>query len=436
MIHHSIGRIAAAMTLGLLLGLVALELVGAGLFYVKNHQLVYANAVPPAAALPAGEKSYKQRLHPYFGFTGPYSETYEPSFGAIYTNSLGFLQREPLVLPVPRRAGDFVVAVFGGSVASNLVIAPQGGLQLRPALQKLPALERKRVVVIDMAQGSGKQPQQLMELAFLLALGQSFDLAVDVDGFNELALGLESYRAGIAPILPASSIMGGLAQEVLPATSGSVEYYEIAYEVSAAKRSAARHAAAAQTARSGIQFLMQRALLALDQRTLQKVLPRYNDALSGAGDRRTREHVLGLDMPVDRSNPEAVRELYHVWMRSSRQMEMIARANGIGYLQIVQPNQYYSKKVFSPQESEIALSLPSDHPHRVAVAEGYRMLESQMAAQAEPWLISAIRLFDAVRDDTYVDNCCHYNERGETMFAEFVAARVADWLAARATDRR
>jgi hypothetical protein len=229
--------------------------------------------------------------------------------------------------------------------------------------------------------------------------------------------------------------MGGLAQEVLPAASGGVEYYEIAYEVSAAKRSAARHAAAAQTARSGIRFLMQRALLALDQRTLQKYLPRYNDALSGAGDRGTREQMLGLDMPVDRSNPEAVRELYDVWMRSSRQMETIARANGIGYLQIVQPNQYYSKKAFSPQESEIALSLPSDHPHRVAVAEGYRMLESQMAAQAEPWLISAIRLFDTVRDDTYVDDCCHYNERGETMFAEFVAARVADWLAARATDR-
>ena len=57
------------------------------------------------------------------------------------------------------------------------------------ALARLPALRERRVVVVNMAQGSGKEPQQLLELAYLLALGQRLDLAIALDGFNELALG-------------------------------------------------------------------------------------------------------------------------------------------------------------------------------------------------------------------------------------------------------
>ena len=73
--------------------------------------------------------------------------------------------------------------------------------------------------------------------------------------------------------------------------------------------------------------------------------------------------------------------------------------------------------------------LSFEDAYRVALAEGYRMLEAQMQTRAQPGMISAISLFDAVREDVYNDNCCHFNARGETMFAEFLAARVGDWLA-------
>ena len=63
------------------------------------------------------------------------------------------------------------------------------------------------------------------------------------------------------------------------------------------------------------------------------------------------------------------------------------------------------------------------------------MLEAQMPALTEAGLFSAIRLFDDVRDEVYFDNCCHFNAKGETLFAEFVAARAGDWLAAKALGR-
>ena len=52
----------------------------------------------------------------------------------------------------------------------------------RQALQRLPQLAGKKVVVYNMAQGPGKQPQQLMELAYLIAAGQHIDLVLSLDG--------------------------------------------------------------------------------------------------------------------------------------------------------------------------------------------------------------------------------------------------------------
>ncbi len=283
-----------------------------------------------------------------------------------------------------------------------------------------------------MAQGSGKEPQQLIELAYLLALGQSLDLAIALDGFNELALGLENWQGGLDPILPAGLIIGGLAQEVLPATAASVEYYEIAFRVSEAKRDVERHEAGAHAARSGLGYLGHRALATLDRMTLSKYLERYNQAINASGDVLARRKMLGLDLPVDAARPDKVRALLDLWLRSSRQLRLLAAANGIGLLHIVQPNQYYANKAFTDHEKKIALSLPADHPFRVAVGEGYRMLEAEPRAE----MISAIHLYDDETADIYADNCCHVNARGETMLAEFVAARVADWLSAQTKIKR
>jgi len=418
----------AATALATLSFFLVVELGGAIYFFLQNRHVVYLNdAAPPAAAPAAAETEYKQRFHPYFGIAGPYSATFQTNVGVRYTNSLGFFQREPLTLPVARKDNDFIVGIFGGSVAANLVQTPRGGLSIDEALRNLPALRDRRVVVINMAQGSGKEPQQLIELAYLLALGQSLDLAIVVDGFNELALSLESWQNALDPILPSGLIIGALAQEMLPAGTANADYYEVAYRVSTAKRDLARHEAEAKAARTGTGYLVDRALAALDQMTLRKYLEQYNKAINSSGDLNARRRMLGLDMPVDLGTSDKVHALFELWMRSSRQFRFLAAANGIGVVHIVQPNQYYSQKAFTDNERKIALSRPADSPYRTAVAGGYPLLE----AEPHPELISAIKLYDAEGGDIYIDDCCHVNTRGETMLAEFVAARVAEWLAAR-----
>ena len=113
---------------------------------------------------------------------------------------LGFPRnRESLLEPRdPRRA---VIGVFGGSVAD--ILSEAGAASLRDALAAAPGLRGREIVVLSVAAPGYKQPQALMTLNYLLALGAHFDAVVNLDGVNDLALP-ESELAplGVAPFYP------------------------------------------------------------------------------------------------------------------------------------------------------------------------------------------------------------------------------------------
>src|SRR5438132_3368244 len=187
------------------------EIATAAFCFWREHRLPYravgVSAVEPATnAASIGDVGYRQRLHPYFGFTGPYSRRLSDRDDTS-TNSLGFAQHGAVSLPYVPRPHDVVIAVFGGSVAANLVLPPRGGANIARALEERPELSGKHAVVINMAQGAGKQPQQLIELSFLFALGQHIDVVLNLDGFNEFALGLGNVESGMHPVMPAGQLM-------------------------------------------------------------------------------------------------------------------------------------------------------------------------------------------------------------------------------------
>src|SRR6201989_3037709 len=147
----------------------AAEMFGTAVFLYRDGVLVYRNTRKVSDPEVAAATTYKPRWHPYFGYTGPYSLTNKTG-NANNTNSLGFVQRgegQELLVPFTPEPNDFVVFVFGSSIAAAVVSAPRGSPPLRDNLQKLAQLKGKNVVVYSMTQGPQKQPQQLMELAFL-----------------------------------------------------------------------------------------------------------------------------------------------------------------------------------------------------------------------------------------------------------------------------
>ena len=115
------------------------------------------------------------------------------------TNGLGFLQLQRRPIPFVPEPDDFVVFVFGGSVAARLATNSQEGTSLQQTLQSLPQLTGKNVVIYNVAQGPGKQPQQLMELGLLIAMGQHIDLVLNLDGTLEFVWACTIFSMGSIP---------------------------------------------------------------------------------------------------------------------------------------------------------------------------------------------------------------------------------------------
>jgi hypothetical protein len=105
-------------------------------------------------------------------------------------------------------------------------------------------------------------------------------------------------------------------------------------------------------------------------------------------------------------------------------MAALASESGARYLHVLQPNQYASERVFDATERRIALNPRS--PYARHAADGYPLLRARAASLRGAGIDfhDASGLFDAVPEPIYIDDCCHYNQRGYELLADFIAERV------------
>ncbi len=354
----------------------------------------------PSDQLRAGET-----IHPYLGFTKyPWTEAEGIGNAVQLEERLYFEPSEERV----------VIAVLGGSVAD---VVAGGGSGLAVELRKLDRFSGREIVVTSLAQGGFKQPQQLTALAYLLALGAHFDLVLNIDGFNEIALpATELVPRGVFPFYPR-----GWDQRMAPPGS---EARRIAAGLNLnrrRRRDLARRFSAWPWRSSHTAALVWHAL---DRRISQGIASgelmlletQSDDVTYGShGPRRSYD-----------SSAEMYQDLARFWLRASLQIHHLCRGQGIEYHHFLQPNQYLpgSKPVAAEQASGTWLA---DHPYRPAIEQGY------------PWLIRSGRqlknrgvAFDDLsaifveRDELlYVDSCCHLNFLGNTLLQRAITHRLA-----------
>ncbi len=91
---------------------------------------------------------------------------------------------------------------------------------------------------------------------------------------------------------------------------------------------------------------------------------------------------------------------------------------------MLQPNQYHSKKTFSPREQQIALG--PEHPYSRAVSRLYpRLVErSRELLEGGVAFLDATGVFDEVRVDVYSDSCCHYNDVGNRILVDLIVKEI------------
>ena len=384
---------------------------------------VVAAGPPPAPKTPRGpvvegrvERTPREMVpHPFMGFV--YNPESRRTLARQGRGALPLTEHGFFLLPDPPGEGEELsVAVFGGSVAAYFAV--DGREALARALGADPALRGKRVRLHSFALGGFKQPQMLEALAYVLALGQRFDVVVELDGFNDVALSFVTHKdMGLFPAYPRDwDSLVRLAPDVDQLRRmGRVDYWQ-EWRSAVAQRFAKRPWSLSVTA-------------GLVWKSVDRVLggelarARTDLAKTAAASYGYRERG-----PVRRyaSDEDLLADIVRTWGRSSLQMHRLCSAEGMRYHHFLQPNQYVpgSKPM---GEGERAVAYRTDKDYRLPVEKGYPLLQAEGARLAASGVDfhDLSRLYAGIAAPLYIDDCCHVNGQGNAMMGEAVGRVIA-----------
>jgi len=339
-------------------------------------------------------------LHPYIGFL-PFDRVLRGRGGVAAA----------VGVPTPAdRANQAVIAVVGGSFAFQF--AEEGLPHLMTRLREVPAFRGKTLVGLNAAVRGHKQPQQLMTVAYLLALGERVDVLINLDGFNEITLHpMENAPAHVSPEYPRrwhQRVQGVLSREGL-----RLMLERTALEIRRARL--ARTFSHAPWRFLGTANLL---YLALDRRMETQLADIDRRLLSV--EQHAGVPLVATGPPMEfKSEAEMLAHLVDLWRRSSRAIHGLAAGAGIRYYHFLQPNQYVpGAKPMGRDEQRDAFTPTA--PYRQLVENAYPRLRDAGRA-----LVTAgVRFHDLTTvfaehpEPLYIDTCCHVDTRGNLIVAD------------------
>ena len=357
-------------------------------------------AADPQRAVHAGSV-----VHPYLGFVDDRALGHVAGYPI---SPFGFLDERS-----PVRARDpatFIVGLVGGSVALQLGLYAEP--ELAAALQRSPSTAGRRVEFVRLCLGGYKQPQQLLAVSMVLALGGHFDLVINLDGFNEVALVGENVPLGVPAWFPR-----GWAR-LLDTVPNGAQLRRLGQLAVLREQRAARIDVA--------ESLWWSPLCQFAWRALDRSLQAQIGALVVAAERAPAGDGFAVRGPGTGGATVATAqaEMAALWRRSSIALHGLCKAHGIPYVHCLQPNQYVpGSKPIGAAEAAVAFA-PSDDGPRAAVVAGYPLLlqEAPALRTAGVPFHDLTGIFRDHPEPVYADNCCHFDRTGNQLLAEHVAA--------------
>jgi hypothetical protein len=382
-------------------------------FYYAHHGAFFYTAdreSPPAIVETKRGELSADVLHPYFG------PIHRPGVRP-QTNNVGFASRQtfPFIRTSDRQ---FLIGIFGGSVAQ--AFCDRGTRRLITALQRDSELASREIVPLCFSHEGYKQPQQLIVLAYFLSLGQHYDLVINIDGLNEVALGTRNHARGRDVSMPSPIHVDPLLNLIDEATLTPARVQALA-RITAYKERLNGLAERLRDSRiATVHFALDRYYVFTMNRyqaegAAYDALPSNPPASS----------VLLLPPPMKKRDSEAVvyEDIAAGWASASLLMRDMLAARGVRYLHVMQPNQYFTRRVFSDDEARVALN--AGQPFKLAVERGYPVLIRAAATlQTKEEFVDGTTVFDGEPAAVYEDDCCHYTDRGYELLAEMIASRV------------
>ncbi len=353
-------------------------------------------------------------MHPYLGRYTATKRTDPANFGSYA------IADTP---PLKYGADTISVVLLGGSVA--LQIGLEGKLvQALQAELATRGLRGRKVRLLVAAQSGGKQPVQLLAVLNLLMQGIRIDVAISLDGFNEINFGPSlNHRVKLNSTYPYSWFLlqrlrwGGFDPSVIGRRNALVaDEHRLLFRSS---RPFHHYSAL-------VGFVLTHQVNNLSG----QILAVQAKALASVGKWRPDE----LGPRVGLTPAQDVRASAAMWERTNRLVHGLARRHGFVFLPFLQPIQYApGGKPLSPEERETAYSPGGKYGRAWNVGHGYPLLRSAGARMARDGIrfVDASGLFRDERRTVYSDECCHFNQRGIDALVAFIARHTAQALADR-----
>ena len=295
-----------------------------GYYIFQNEFYSYSKLAQQRSSIASNDSSAFDTLpivaHPYLG------NIHNPDSGAkigdIGVTSFGFFDNS---FPLQKKSEDkLIIGVFGASVAWWY-----SALGYQQTFDELKTIyPNKKLEIIRLGIGGNKQPQQLMILNYLLSKGAQFDIVVNLDGFNEIAIPpTHNLSKGINPIYPAY-------WSDLLSSASSTEERKILRKILVIEQK--RKDSAKLFSFKPFKYSISSNLLWLIQDNV-KVAKSENLKLEKqkvtAGSSKDSKVPYVLRGPAFKVKPEKsyYEDLTNMWMRSSILMDQLCKSNDIKY---------------------------------------------------------------------------------------------------------
>ncbi len=336
-------------------------------------------------------------LHPYLGYVRDPEKT-------PYHSDYGFPGEVPPISPPDE--DRVVIGIFGGSFAYG--VSRLGGEEFLRELAKSPEYEGKEIVLHTVAMGGYKQPQQLLSLAYFLALGAHFDIVINFDGFNEVALPpTENLPKQVFPFYPRAwfARVRGLSDRKMLMILG-----EIASLKEKRKRAAALFSTFPFRQSNALNILWKYLDKSLAHKEVMAELALQQYEVS-------RKEDAGYTATGPPFEYEDRRELYEAladyWKECSIQMGRLCEANGIAYYHFLQPNQRVpDSKIIWRYEAKRALRRGSPYEEAVEIGYPYLIAKGEELLREGVDFYDLTMIFKEIDEPLYIDNCCHVSDKG------------------------
>jgi len=314
---------------------------------------------------------------------------------------------------VPQK-DEVTIGIFGGSVATNLALGMHTHRRFYDAIQPLT---KKKIKILNFANAAFKQPQSLLALAYAYAKGQKLDYILLLDGFNEIFCTQLNEEVGIPYDYPDAVIFAPLI--ALSGKGSQNQSYMENYTSITRKMHFYEELCRTPSPQAlALVKVAKKSLAAVVAWSAKRDFNRFYNFTNVD----TKDGIFYIP-PVQHT--DIFKKSAELWKNAAVAMRILGTAYGAKMFHYIQPNQYYSKHHFSEHERAIAFVQKEGRAESIRKGYDAMMTSAAQLNAAGNKVIPLVDLYDDVKEEVYVDNCCHYNKRGEEILQDRIAKDLA-----------